>query len=144
MLYVNYYSLAVCSGLKRRRRKEVCPLFLPLLYVPDSVPPLLSPPLPSTRRHIPSSTPPNWQTVHPLSLHFSTKKPVHMEPTSHSSLSSPSSEVRGDTQVVVMALCTIGTPDLELPVYYMQLYLSCTPAIGMGLKQASRQGQETL
>ena len=119
----------------------MCPLFLPLLYIPDSVPPLLSSPPPEgTSPPLPHQT----GKQHTPSLHFSTKKPVHMEPTSHSSLSSPSSEVRGDTPVVVMALCTIGTPDLELPVYYMQLYLSCTPAIGMGLKQACSQGQETL
>lgn len=72
--------------------------------------------LSSTRWHIPSSTPPNRQMAHP----HSPKKPVHVEPTSHSSLSSPSSEVCGDTQVVVMALCTTGTPDLELSLYIKQ------------------------
>ena len=85
--------------------QTVCPLFRPLLHQMTHP---LSPPLPH-------------QTAHPLSPLFHEVKNQSMwSPLLTHSLFCPSSEVCGDTQVVVMALCTTGKPDLELSLYIMQ------------------------
>ena len=106
----------------------VCPLFLPLLYVPDSVPPLLFCPSPD-------GTP-------PLSTFPWGEKPVHVEPTSHSLTLLPIIwSVWGHSSGCDGSLLYWNTRPGALPIYYANC---CTPAIGMGLKQACGRGQETL
>ena len=91
--------------------QTVCPLFRPLLHQMTHP---LSPPLPH-------------QTAHPLSPLFHEVKNQSMwSPLLTHSLFCPSSKVCGDTQVVVMALCTTGTPDLELSLYIMVVMALCT------------------